>query len=263
MLNTIWLYTILVLLVGCGSSSTTTENNANDLNKNSLEWTSVPEKYNPIIEIEEFSTHGVETIEFSLFGAHRDSRVIYSNNLSIGQGTLRLYKVSYGKTYVSSLQLRDKGSILNFQHLGQYRCTIKIENSQITNLDGSCYVRIEVVLPLNAEIEVYNSGKLISKRFKAMSNELFIDALNDASFADDKFAVIDDFLSSYIAVNKTPSFSADQLEDVLSEFMRSKNQFEALRKLHSFVFDRENLGKTIDNAFSYYDRDEARKIVGI
>ena len=262
MLNIICLSAIVVFLAGCGSSSSTVTN-SDDKNKDKLEWNSVPEKFNPQVNSEDFSTHGVESIELSLFGGHRDARVIYSNTLRSGEGVLKLYNVSSGISYIPSLKQQMVESTLQINHFGRYQCSIKIENRKITNLEGKCYVRIEIILPLNSEIEVYNSDKLLTKRFKPMSNQSFIEALKEASFDKNKLVVIDEFLNSYFTRNKTPNLTSFELETVISEVLKTDNKLDILGKLHPYVTDRQNLGQVIDNSFHYYDREKARKIVGL
>lgn len=117
-------------------------------------------------------------------------------------------------------------------------------------------------LPVGAEIEVYNLTHLITKRFIPIDNESFLDQLDDATWAEDIFTVIENFLASYSG-SKKPSLTTYELGKAFHEFRRSDNRFKTLRRLQSFVSDRHNLESMIADEFSHFDRIEARKIVGL
>lgn len=262
------LFLTITILVGCGGSSGGNGDNTNNqLNKpapaNRVNWSAVPSEYNPKIEDTEFRTDGFEKIYVDMFGYDKDVEVVYSNDVPVGFGYLRLFKVWAKQASWGGLNQSANGKSFNLKNYGQYQCSIRVQNGQITQLEGGCYVRLQVFLPVGSEIEVYNVGKLITKRFIPINTEDFLEQIDRATWADDKFAVIENFLSSYSGTNKSPSLSSQQLGTVIGEFMRSEEKFKALRRLHSIVSDRENLGKMIEDKFGYFDREEARRIVGL
>lgn len=262
------IYLTTVFLFGCGGSSTSAGNKNNDgLNKpgpiNRVNWSAVSSEHHPKVEDISFSTDGYERIYVDAFGFNDDVEVIYSNDTPAGHGNLRLFMVWAKHASWGNLSQTPNGKLLNIKNYGRYECSIKIQNGQISQLEGGCYVRLQVFLPIGSQIEVYNVGQLITKRFIPISSDEFLKQIDQATWADDKFVVIEDFLSSYNGTHKSPSLSAEQLGAVVREFVRSEEQFKALRKLHSIVSDRENLGKMIEDKFSYFDRPEARRIVGL
>ena len=122
---------------------------------------------------------------------------------------------------------------------------------------------MQIFLPVGAEIEVYNVGALISRRFIPIDTETFLKNVDSATWSSEKFAAIEDFMNSYAGTTKTPKLLAKQLGLVIHDFMMSEEKFKALRRLHRAVMDRENLGSMIESEFNYFDRDQARQIVGL
>lgn len=258
----------ITFLAGCGgSSSGSADDDNNQRNKptptNRVNWSTVPTEYNPKTEDVEFRTSGYEKINIDAFGFKDDVEVIYTNEVPAASGFLRLFKVYKDSASWGSLQPRSNGTTLDLKSYGTYKCSIRITNGQITDLQGGCYVRLQVFLPVGSEIEVYNVGELITKRFIPISAEDFLKQLDNTNRAADKFAVIESFLESYNGMNKKPSLTAKQLGIVVDEFFYKEEKFKVLQRLHSIVSDRENLGKMIEDEFNYFDRDEARRIVGL
>jgi len=260
---------VLAALVGCGDNGSDKSGDGNggatgaNRPRNRVNWGAVSSEYNPSTDDFEFRTDGYEKINVDAFGFRDDAEVVYSKDIPQGHGYVRLFKVFKGAASWGYLSPRANGSTLEITNYGSYQCSIRITNGRITALDGGCYVRMQVFLPVDAQLEVYNVNQLISKRFYATSTEIFLEQIDDASFASDKFVVIENYLASYRAVGRKPAMTAAQLGKVIDEFMRGEEQLKALRKLHFAVTDRENLAKMIEDEISYFDREEARKIVGI
>ncbi|WP_413295246.1 DUF4476 domain-containing protein [Bdellovibrio sp. HCB185ZH] len=249
------------VVVSCGGTSD--EHGGGFTPKNRLKWSSIPAEFNPRIDDVPLNTQGLETIKMNIFGFAADVEVAYSADIPAGDGYLRLFTVSKNGGSFGSIDQRNTGTILSLNSYGSYACSIKIKNGDITSLDGGCYVRMQVFLPKGAEIEVYNVGQLISRRFQPMSLSDFLTAIDKASFDSDKFPLIEDFLNSYVQTGKKPSMNCQQLGGVVKDFMRTEAKFTALRKLHFAVSDRENLSAMIDDVFNYFDRPKARTIVGL
>lgn len=155
---------ILFLISGCGGNPDGQGSGPKKpkQNSNRVNWSSIPTDFNPSITEDEFRTDGIENIHLQLLSFNRDVEVVYTADLLPGEAVLRVYKV-WNKTpswggFFSSIQ----GKSLTLNHRGEYDCSIKIENGEIRDLSGGCYVRFQLVLPLGAEINVYNSGTLIA-----------------------------------------------------------------------------------------------------
>lgn len=250
---------------GCGKDSDNDNKNqpTTKPNPNRVNWEAVPAEFHPEIDEHTFSTNSADKINLDYFGFDRDVVVDYSGDLQPNQGKLMIYKVwkksaSWGQNNVRW----DDGSVRLYQ-TGQYACSIRVVNGQITELEGGCYVRLVVTLPVGSTIEVYNLGKLISKRFIPIAKNEFFKKLDDATFADKKFAVIDEFIQSYIETEKPLSLSSHEVGRIIEEFSFD-DKLEALRRTHIYVTDRENLSSMIDDKFIHiFDREKARKIVGL
>lgn len=228
-----------------------------------LNWAAVPSKFNPSTEDIQFKTAGIEKIHLNISNFDRDVEVIYAADLPANSGVLRLYKV-WAKQYMwPNLSPQSDGKTLALKSYGSYSCSIDAKNGSITALEGGCYVRMQIFLPLGSEIEVYNVDQLITRRFIPMDNETFLHDLDRATWADEKFFVIDTFLNSHRGTAKRPALMTQELSEVLGEFIRGEEKLKALRQLHAHVIDREKLGGMIQNSFSYFDREEALRIVGL
>jgi hypothetical protein len=255
----------LSVLSACGGGSGNSGNgpNGEGTNPNRIDWDSIPSEYNKSIDDMEFGTEGLEKISINAFGFDRDVEVVYSPKIAVNTGLMRIYRVYYQSTSWGSASVaRDQKSI-SINHYGQYQCSIRTQNGRITGLKGGCYIRLQVQLPTGSEVEVYNVGKLITKRFIPMDTATFLKNLERASFDKDKLIVIDEFLNSYSGMSKKPRLTAKDLGFVIHEIAFKDEKFQALSKLHSFVTDREYLGQMIDEQFNVFDRDDARKICGL
>ncbi|WP_374073336.1 DUF4476 domain-containing protein [Bdellovibrio bacteriovorus] len=231
-----------------------------------VHWDSIPSEFSPRKESFNLQTQNIQKIQMDLFGFTNDVQLQYSDKLPADAASIELFTVAKDSSYsLSGVNIDEElgTKTLKLNKYGSYACSIRIQNGKITELKGACYIRVLLTLPQNAEIEVYNVGKLISKRFIAMDNGTFLKDLDRASFQEDKEAVIQNYLESYRATGKTPALICDELGQVIEEFTRTEGKFIALRKLHAYVTDKENLAQMIEDKFSYFDRDEARRIVGL
>ena len=256
------LFSFIVALAACnGSDSSNSQNNS----KNSghyVNWESVTSDFNPSINTISFQTNGVEKINLDAFGFENDVRVIYSPDLQPTEGLLKIYKVWRKQATFGSMSPVQDGKILKLYNYGEYVCSIRVQNGRITDLEGGCYVRVELTLPVGAEIEVYNVKRLITKRFISISTEEFLKSVRSATWPKDKMAVINDYLSSYTAPKK-PSLTSRQLGEVIQEFMMTDDKLATLERLHTIVSDRNNLYLMIEDKFTYFDREKARRIIGM
>lgn len=240
--------------------------NPSDPGVQRVHWDSIPSEYSPRKESFNLQLQSTQKIQMDLFGFTNDVQIHYSDSLPADAGSIDLFTVSKdSKHSLSGLNIDEDLSTksLKLNRYGSYECSIRIRNGKIAELKGACYIRVLLTLPKNAEIEVYNVGKLITKRFIAIDNGTFLKDLDRASFQEDKEAVIESYLESYRATGKTPVLTSGELAKAIQEFTRTEGKFIALRKLHAYVTDRENLGQMIEDEFSYFDRDEAKRIVGL
>lgn len=249
-------------LVACGNKSDDNGGGTVQELQNRIDWDSISSEFSKDTFEENFQTQDVNRVFVDMFSFDGDVEVIYTNSLAKDQGYLKIYTVLKGSGSRGSFSSTVERKNLNLQRFGRYECSIQTKNKQITALEGLCIIRVQIFLPAGAEIEVYNLDKLLTRRFIAMDNETFIKNFKDASFKEGKNAVINDYLASYNAINKRPALLSAELAIVIDGFSFN-DKLEALKKLHTFVIDRENLGQMIDSEFSHFDRPEARRICGL
>lgn len=261
--NWLAIFLMAAAVSACGSKNHSSGGDSKPAPANRVNWSSIPADYHPSTEDIQFLTAGYEKLNIDAFGFNNDVEIVYTPNVSSGTGFVRLYKVWAKSASWGDVRPRANGKTLEVRSSGSYECSIQISDGSITSLEGGCYIRMQIYLPVGSEVEVYNLDQLISKRFIPIDAITFLDQLKRATWADDKFAVIENYLASYSGLNKTPALTAYQLGEVINEFNRGEEKLKALSRLHTVVTDRQNLAAMIDDKFSYFDRDEARKIVGL
>lgn len=255
---------VFFLAIACSNSSDDNKSGSDIIKKASyVNWETIPAKYHPEINETKFKIDGIERIEVDIFGFNKDVEVVYSSELDSNEGLLKLYSVWDNSAVWGNLNTKASGNELALVHYGSYNCSIEVKNGAIAQLDGLCYVRLQVVLPPGAEIEVYNVGTLISKMFFPIDNSTFLDQLKAATWAEQKFTVIEDFMNSYKSTAKTPSLMTADLQVVVRAFSWKEEKFKVLRRLQMIVLDRENLAKMIEKEFNVFEREEALSIVGL
>ncbi len=256
---------VAIGLTACGNSSNDKANagGPTKAEQNRLNWESIPSEFNPAVIEENFQIGNSNRIYTDMFGFKDDVEVVYDEHLAAGQGSLKLYRVLKESGSSGALSATTSGQSLLLSRNGTYSCSIKTENRNITQLKGLCFIRLQIFLPKGSEIEVYNVKELITRRFIPIDPETFIKNFKDASFEDGKKAAIDDFISSYAELNKTPQLLSAQMGIVVHGFPFSEKKFEALRRLNGYVTDRQNLNAMIESEFSFFDRPEAKRICGL
>ena len=253
----------VIMFISLSACSKSSENNSNvTSNPNRVNWESIPSEYNRRIEDINFSTVGIERIKVNVFGFDKDAEVVYSSDLAANTGVLKLYIVSESGSSGDTRPRMD-GKNLELSSSGRYECKIRTHNGNVVEVKGACYVRLQLILPVGSEVEVYNVEKLISRRFIPIDSDTFLKNYDRAVWEEQKFAAIEDYIESYSGISRSPSLSSQQLGYVVRGVMMSQSKFKVLARLHAYVFDRANLAKMIDDQFSYFDRPEARRIVGL
>lgn len=250
-----------LFLTACNSSDNSKDGGASPKDLGRIDWNSIPSEFNPRVEDFNFRTDGAEQMSVDVFGFSKDFEIVYAD-MPANTSILRMFTVSKDSSGSMNLNPKKTGKKLDLNASGSYQCSIKTTNGRIESLKGKCYIRMQLFLPAGAEIEVYNSGNLLSRRFFAMSNEDFLKKIDDA-YSSNKQTVIDEYLNSYVETRKTPALSANQLGLVVNEFSFKEDKMTALRKLQAYAVDRENLRAMIEERFSYFDREEARRICGL
>lgn len=259
------IFTVPITLTSCSINNSSSNGNGGGTSAAKpryVNWETVPSEFNPKIEETRFSIAAAEKVILTTSVIDRDFEVVYSSEVSGNEGILRLFKVYYKSATWGFFEPRAVGKSLEVNHLGMYQCSISVKNGQIEALEGGCYVRAQVVLPIGSQVEVYLDQQLMTKRFIPMSNDEFFDDFESAAFDKNKFSAIDAFIGSYTD-GKQPSITSAELGKVVHGFAFKDGKLTALRKLHMYVSNRDGLGIMIESEFGHFNQDEARRIVGI
>lgn len=256
----------MISLAACSGGSGSSSDDNNKQADVYVNWKSIPEKYNPNMSIIPINISGLKYLDTSISGFQRDVKIVYSSGFSKNQGELVLYTVrekkngfGFGNMHSSqgNSRLSISGGISN-------NCSISVVNKAIKELEGSCYVAIDIILPTDAKIEVRNIGTLLTKEFFPMEVEYLIGALDKTSGSEEKLKLIDDFFTSYDKHFQKAALDTAEMKEIFSHFGFSDEKLNVLRKMHAAITDRENLGSMIDEVFgSSFDREDAKKIVGL
>lgn len=231
---------------------------------NEIEWEKVPAKYNPSTEQFDFLITDVKRLYVSPFGNANNVKIVYSNNVKSPNGFLKNYKVwqnqaSWG--YLGSdFQV---GGKLEVNHYGNYQCSIRIVNREITELDGGCYVKIEIHLPVNSKVEVYYASNRISELFHEMTLEELTKSLESALNDSYGLSILDDFIESHKINSKKPAMASRELGSILDFFEQVESKYEVLSKLNLYITDRRNLLEMVNEQFSISQRPRALAILGL
>lgn len=253
----------LLILAGCGRGRKS-DDDQNNPGRSGINWGLVAAEFNPEVEETKLPLNGVRRIDLDLYGFDGDVLVTYVNDGAAAEGMVKGYTVwKNGYSGWQAPQSSMTEDTLEIKQYGTYACQIRIVDGQITELDGKCYVQLEVLLPAGAQIEVYNQGRLVSKRFFPMTTKSFLQTFEKASGVDSRFNLMDEYVKSYENLGQKPSLTASQLGSVVGGFSFREEKFKVLRNLQSYVVDRQNLVRMIDEKFSFWEREEALKICGI
>jgi hypothetical protein len=255
----------VLIFVGCGGSGGSSgegDNPRKPVNEY-VNWEAVPSQYSKEIEMVGFASNIPEIFETNIFGFQKDVRLIYVSDLPADSARVKIYWVWKGSVGFGTSNPRVSGNRLKLSKTGFYSCSISVENRVVKSVEGGCIVRVEIELPKDQKTEVYNAGERISKLFFPMTVENFLELLDDATWADEKKDIVNSFKHSYVQTGHTLKLSCAELRIAIGEFIRGDDKLWLLRNLHNFISDRENLERMIDDEFYGFDREDAKKIVGI
>ncbi|HXH30558.1 MAG TPA: DUF4476 domain-containing protein [Bacteriovoracaceae bacterium] len=248
---------VLLFAASCGDKKTGNKSKASDY----VKIEAIAAEFNPR-EIEySFDVKGFEKIKFDLFGFDKDFMISYSPTLPANSAKFTAYTVSKGEHQsIGNYKTTASGTeLLISEKNGTYYCSISAVNGVIRELDGTCYIKIHITLPLNLKAEVYNAGVLKSKMLFPISSADLLTEYEKTSFDQERREVLSKFKESHRITGKQIKLTSAVLGRIIHRVSFDKLSF--LRDLHSYVQDRENLGEMIDKEFTHFDAIEARRIV--
>lgn len=154
---------LALALVACAPVEETDYDDDAAINEkiSTVRWEEIDSSFNPEIETIEFSSGDAHRLNVNLFG-FRNAYVSYGR---VPANTVRIeiYKVFKNRAEWGAPTSRLSNGVMTIRNGGGvYECSMRIEDSKITAVDGGCYVRINIVLPPGSALDVYNAGQLIS-----------------------------------------------------------------------------------------------------
>ncbi len=231
---------------------------------------SIPAKFSPRTQQFEIPTDKTKAIRIKLPGSIENKAVVinYLKNAALDKVVVKVHSVEFdARTSVSGVRLTQESTSdysINMGGIFNYSCSIKLKNNKISSLEGACFIRIDIDIPKNAKIEIYNKESLLTKKFYPTELRTLFADLTKTSQSDAKLQMLQDFIASYKSTNTVLVLNSSELSQIVKSFAFSSDKLEALKKMHSFVVDRENLSKAINESFlSTFDRRDAYAIVGL
>ena len=230
-----------------------------------INWDKIPSEYSPQITESSFNIDGFKKVNINIHGFDKDVNIIYSDSALSGELKILQYTVFKKIGVFGSLTEAPDGQALRLYtttYSQPYSCSLATRNREIVSLEGGCVVRLDLILPKNLKLEVYNLGKLISKYFFPMEYEHFLEQLKQAG-SDEKIIPIRNFTASYERVGEHLKLLESQLDEILDNITWDEEKLNALRLLHPHLSSRNELKKILDSQFTYFNRKKAYQIVGL
>jgi len=225
-----------------------------------IDWGSVSADYHPQVQESTADLTGVTKVNVNLMSFRQDVQVIYEKRTDVA---VRMFTVWKESGLIPSPSVARRDSSLRFDVSGGENYEISVSNGQITKLKGGCIVRIDIAVPIGAQVEIYNVDQLVSPRFFPIDNQTFLADLDKAFPSDNKWEVINNYLQSYADVKKSPVLAASEVGHAVHGFSFPEEKFQALKLLHRYVLDRASLNGMIEQEFGFFDRTRAREICGL
>jgi hypothetical protein len=233
-----------------------------DHGSNTILWENVSADYNPQVSQNDMDVKDVEKIVVNVPSAADKVNVIYSATLPADTSVIKVYTIS--KDSVTSSGLR-RGRLNNTIEMSDrtQSCNLKAEEGRIKYLKGYCYARIDVYLREGSQVEVYSGSKIITDHFHTISLVELMNRMQESSDDAARLENVADFASSYTETSQRAQIYTSDLTAILRKFQATAPKMQVLRLLHTYVTDRNQLENMIETEFEYFDRAEARKIVGL
>ena len=253
---------LATMLVSCGQSSNSSGGSKNQnpvVTEDFVDLNAIPAEYDLRGDDITLDLQDVSQLRIDLAGFKDDFRISYSTLRE--QARLVTHHVSKNSTRVDGLNVRHNARSISVTPMARsYACSISVTNRIITDLEGTCYVRVELIMPMNARIEVYNAGSLLTERFVPISIMELMEQLSRSSGDEARMQHVVAFKTSHEQTRSRLALSSEELDRILATFVFDR--FSPLEALQRYVFDRENLPGIIERRFSYFDRERALRIVG-
>ncbi|QDK45826.1 hypothetical protein DOM22_12035 [Bdellovibrio sp. ZAP7] len=233
-----------------------------DHETNTILWENVGSEFNPQSSQNDVDIKDVEKILVNVPSAADKVIVKYSTTLPANTAIVKIFTISKDSLTSSNFRRGRRNNTIEMSDPSQ-PCKLTVENGHIKDVNGYCYARIEIHLRENAPVEVYSGSKIITDHYYPVSLADLMKRLEDCHEDSERLAQVADFSSSYSETGvRIPLYTTD-LVPILRKFQTTNPKLQVLRLVQIYIVDRDQLEKMIEEEFEYFDRAEARKIVGL
>ncbi|UYL07804.1 DUF4476 domain-containing protein [Bdellovibrio sp. SKB1291214] len=233
-----------------------------DHDSNTILWENVSADYNPQVSQNDMDVKDVQKIIVNVPSAADKVNVIYSATLPADTAIIKVYTISKDSLTSSGLRRGRVNNIIEMSDRTQ-SCNLKAAEGRIKYLKGYCYARIDVHLREGAAIEVYSGSRIITNHFQTISLVELMSRMHESQDDTSRLQNVADFAASYSETSQRASIYTSDLTAILRQFQATAPKLQTLRLLHIYVTDRDQLENMIETEFEYFDRAEARRIVGL
>lgn len=251
---------LVLSFVGCGPEKMTVK--SFDHQTNTILWENVPAEFHPEVSQNDVNIVDIQRIHLNIPGAMDKVEVIYSSTLPADTGVIKIYSINGDAKTTPSVRRGRVGNIIQMSDATN-TCELKAENGQITDLKGYCYARIEIILRENTPVEVYSGLRILTAHYFAKPLSELLNRLAAVHTDSERVEQVADFAASYQETGTRAQLRTSDLTTILRKFESVPPKMQTLRLLHIYISDRKQLESMIENEFEYFDRAEARKIVGL
>lgn len=233
-----------------------------DHDTNTILWENVGSEFNPQSSLNDIDIKDVEKILVNVPSAADKVLVKYSPTLPANTAIVKIFTISKDSLTSSNFRRGRRGNTIEMSDPSQ-PCKLTAESGHIKDLKGYCYARIEIHLRENAPVEVYSGSKILTDHYYPMSLSDLMKRLDECQEDSERLAQVADFSSSYSETGlRVPLYTTD-IVPILRKFQTASPKLQTLRFVQIYIVDRDHLEKMIEDEFEYFDRAEARRIVGL
>lgn len=250
---------------GVDATSQSPQGSTADTGITTVDWDRVSSPFNRSVVDEMLTTTTQqEQLDIGFSSPRKEVSLRYDSAMAPNQIRVATYHVSDLQSSGSESYSRiDHNRSIILRSAGRSSCHIRVENRLITSLQGACIVKLEIAMSPESTVEVYNDGELISRRHRVVTNSQLLNRLSTVIIGTARFEIIDDYLSSYLALGRAAALTSRELGQIVRGFLLPREKIVMLRRLHAHVSDRNALGTMIDAEFLAMDRPAARAAVGL
>ncbi len=248
------------LLSGCGDKDHANKNF--DHETNTILWENVGREFNPQVSQNDMDITDVEKILLNVPSAADKINVHYSATIPADSAIVKIFTISKDSVTPSNFRRGRLNNTIEMFDLSQ-PCKLKADDGYIRDLQGYCYARIEIHLRENAPVEVYSGSRILTGHYYPIALTDLMKRLQACTDDSQRLASVADYAASYQETHQRAKIYTTDVAAILRKFQTSPPKMQVLRLIQVYIFDRNQLNKMIEEEFEYFDRAEARKIVGL